>query len=169
MNRRTALADDPRAALFAAMDEVRVGMLGVLASGRHMQPMTHFPDRATSTVWFITSTETDLVRSVGVGARAHYCVTGLDHDFHACLAGMIEQSEDRAKLEGLWSPVVGAWFAGGIEDPTVCLLRLMPQEAALWASTDSGARFGLEVLRANLSADHRPDLGDHAVIRFDAA
>ncbi|WP_347311428.1 pyridoxamine 5'-phosphate oxidase family protein [Defluviimonas sp. SAOS-178_SWC] len=169
MNDRTAFSEDPKAALFAAMDEVRVGMLGTLASGRHMQPMTHFPDPETDAVWFITSTETDLVRSVGLGARAQYCVTGLHHDFHACLAGTIEQSGDRAKLEELWSPVVGAWFDGGIDDPTVSLLRLMPQEAALWTSTDSGVRFGLEVLRANLSADHKPDLGDHVVIRFDAA
>ncbi len=169
MNTRISIDDDPKAALFAAMDEVRVGMLGVLASGRHMQPMTHFPEPRTGTVWFITSTETDLVRSVGVGARAHYCVTGRDHNFHACLAGTIEQSNDRAKLEELWSPVVGAWFEGGIEDPSVCLLRLMLQEAALWSSTDSALRFGLEVVRANLSPEHKPDLGEHAVIRFDAA
>lgn len=89
-----------------------------------MQPMTHFPQHETGEVWSITSAGTDLVRSVGLGGRAEYCVTGKSHDLSASPTGTIKQSEDRKELEGLWFPAVAMWFDGGTDDPDVCLLRL---------------------------------------------
>lgn len=169
MSLRTELRKEPRQTLFDVLDEVRAGMLGVVGTDQHMQPMTHFPDADGAELWFVTSVNTDLVRAIGQGARAHYCVIGKDQDFHACLSGTIVQSQDRAKLESLWSPAVGAWFQGGIDDPAVCLLRMTLQDAALWASSDSIVAYGVEMLRANLSADHAPDLGDHVVVTFGAA
>lgn len=161
--------DDPRAALFAAMDDVHAGMLGVEGSGQHMAPMTHFHDPQTAEVWFITAADTDLVRAVGLGGRGRYCVVGKDQTFFACLTGALEQVEDKAKLHQLWSPVTSAWFKDGADDPRVVLLRLTLQDAAIWASTGNTLVFGFEIARANLSEDHTPDVGEHVVVRFDEA
>ena len=161
--------ENQRAKLFEHLDEVRAGMLGVEGSGQHMQPMTHFADPEEAVLWFLTGLDTDLVRSVGQGAQAHFCLVGKNQDFYACMSGPLEQVEDREKLTELWSPVASAWFPDGIDDPKVCLLRMTLQEAALWTATDSALVFGFEVLRANLSDDRQPDLGEHVVIRFDAA
>jgi len=165
----THIADDPHKALFEALDNVRAGMLGIKGSEAQMQPMTHFPDAETGALWFVTSAHTDLVRAVGLGARARYCLVGKDHDFHASLSGAIEQSQDRTRLEEIWSAPVAAWFEGGIEDPDICLLRFLPLEAALWQAEAGALRFGLEVVRANLVPEHRPDLGSHVILRFDTA
>lgn len=166
MSKRDELQNAPRKAVFDVMDDTRVGMLGVEGSGQHMQPMTHFPDRDTGEIWFITSIETDLVRAVGQGARAHYCVVSKDQDFYACLAGTLEQAHNSAKLDDLWSPMVAAWFEGGREDPKVSLLRLVLSDGALWATTESTVKLGIEIARANLSSGHKPDIGDHMEIRF---
>lgn len=167
MNTMEKLRADARSTLFEKLDENRVGMLGVVDSDQHMQPMTHYADPETAELWFITSTDTDLVRAVGMGARAHHCVMTSDGEFYACLSGTLEQSEDREKLDEIWSSVASAWFDEGREDPEVTLLRFAPQEAAVWASTDSSVVFGLEIVRANLDTDHKPDVGEHLIIRFD--
>ncbi|WP_284164759.1 pyridoxamine 5'-phosphate oxidase family protein [Frigidibacter sp. SD6-1] len=167
MNTMEKLRADARGTLFDKLEEQRVGMLGLVGSDQHMQPMTHYTDAASAEVWFITSSDTDLVRAVGLGVRAHHCVMTPDGEFYACLSGTLEQSEDSQKLDELWSPVVSAWFEEGRDDPKVTLLRFAPQEAAVWASTDSAMVFGLEVARANLQSDHKPDLGEHMIIRFD--
>ncbi|SPH23479.1 hypothetical protein DEA8626_02542 [Defluviimonas aquaemixtae] len=169
MGNRSELHENPRAKLFAHLGEVRAGMLGVEGSGQHMQPMTHFTDPDRAELWFLTGIETDLVRAVGQGARAHFCFVGKDQDFYACLSGLLEQVEDREKLTEIWSPLASAWFPKGIDDPEVCLLRMTLHEAALWTVTGSALVFGFNVLRANLSEDREPDLGDHVVIRFDVA
>ncbi len=168
MSIRKEIEHDPRHALIEKMDDVRVGMLGVEGSSQHMQPMTHFTDWDTNTLYFITSSDTDLVRAVGLGGRAHYCVVGKDQDFHACLAGTLEQVEDQAKLDELWSPVAGAWFEKGREDPKVTLLRLTLADASVWGSTESSLRFGFEIARANMDEDHLPDVGVHKTFRFAA-
>ena len=169
MSIRDKVRDDPRGALFEVMGDVTAGMLGVEGSGSHMQPMTHFPDADSGEIWFITSSDTDLVRSVGQGARAHYCVISKDHDLHACLSGTLTQSIDQAKLDELWSPVAGAWFHGGKDDPKVTLLRLSLLDGELWASTSSAMKFGFEIARANVVEDAEPDIGTHRVIRFGMA
>ena len=168
MNKLNDLETEARRALFDTMEEVRSGMLGVVGSDRHLQPMTHFPDRDLAEVWFITSKNTDLVRAVGQGARANYCLSSGEGIFFACLTGTIEQSADSAKLDELWSPVAAAWFEEGRDDPDVSLLKLTLLDAGVWASTDSAAVFGMEIARANLQSSHQPDVGRHTVVRFGA-
>lgn len=161
---------DARAALFHAMDQVTAGMLGVMNSAQHMQPMTHHPDADAGEIWFVTGRDTDLAREVQAkaGAMAHYCLVGKGQDFHACLKGRLEVVEDRAKLDEIWSRVTAAWFPEGKSDPNVCLLRLRLEDAEIWASTGSAAVFGLEILRANLSEDHQPNLGTREIVQFAA-
>ncbi|WP_323766143.1 pyridoxamine 5'-phosphate oxidase family protein [Marinovum sp.] len=158
---------DARTALFEVLDETRAGMLGVTNSDQHMQPMTHHADRDTAELWFITSAVTDLVKAVGQGASAHYCLTKGDGTFYACLSGRLETSDDRDKLDEVWSVVAAAWFDQGKADADVTLLRLALSDAAIWTATDSAMTFGLEIARANFNTEKKPDLGDHRVIRFD--
>ncbi len=167
MSLRQNLRDDPKATLFAAMGNTRTGMLGVEGSGQHLQPMTHYPDAEKGEIWFLSSRQTDLVRAIGQGARAHFVFTNEDHDLHACMAGAIVQLYDDAKIDEIWSPVAAAWFPEGRQDPDLIALRLTLQEASVWASTESSVRFGIEILRSNLSEEHQPDVGDHIIVEFN--
>ncbi len=166
MNMVDKVRADARAALFDVLDNQSVGMLGAARSEQALQPMTHSADRDTAELWFITSKQTDLVGAVGLGAPALYCVTAPGGDFFTCLTGTLEQSEDEAKLDEIWSTAAAAWFGEGREDHDIALLRLTVQEAAIWTATDSSFVFGLEIARASLSSEHKPDIGGHVVIRF---
>ncbi|WP_226783132.1 pyridoxamine 5'-phosphate oxidase family protein [Oceaniglobus trochenteri] len=160
---------DARKALFDTLNDVQAGMLGVEGSGQHMQPMTHHFDSDTATLWFITSLKTDLVRATGMGATAHFTVTGSDQRTWACMSGPLSQSEDASKLDEIWSVVAASWFDKGRDDPDICLLQMPLHEAALWTSTGNPLVFGLEVARANMSEDKKPDVGEHVVINFQNA
>jgi general stress protein 26 len=157
---------EPRKALFAMLADVHSGMLGLTASGAGLQPMTHFPDADAGVIWFISSIQSDLAQATGLGEDADYVVVGKDHDMHVSLRGKLYQLHDPAKLDALWNPVIAAWFEGGRDDPNIALLRFEPDTAELWASTASTLRFGFEILRANLDADHQPDFGVKTTVRF---
>lgn len=152
--------------LFEQLADVRAGMLGIEGDGQHMQPMTHHCDEETGTLWFITSKHTNLVKAIGQGGTAHYCVTGKDHDYHACLRGHIKQSQDRQKLKELWSFVAAAWFEGGIDDPDICLLEMTLREASVWVSKDNAFLFFYEIAKATLQDHNVPDLGEKFTIHF---
>jgi general stress protein 26 len=163
------LTADPRAALFDALDDVRAGMLGLRGGGDGCQPMTHFADAGAGLIWFISSTDTALVQSLGLGEDAEYVVISQGHDVHASLRGKLYHLHDDAKLDALWNPVIGAWFAGGRKDPRVALLRFEPEVADIWASSASSLKFGFEIVRANLDPGHQPDIGVKATVRFPLA
>jgi len=160
------LAQAPRAALFDMLGGVRAGMLGLSAAGDGSRPMTHFPDPLAGVIWFISSTETDLVQSLGMGEEAEYIVISEDHDIHSSLRGKLYQVHDDARLDALWSPIVGAWFEGGREDPRVALLRFDPEVATLWASSTSALKLGFEMIRGDVDPNYQPDLGVKATVRF---
>lgn len=160
---------NPEEQLFDHLGGLRAGMLGVEGAGQHMQPMSHFLDREGRALWFITSAETDLVRAVGQGATAKFTVTSEDQDYFACLMGTLTQSQDSAKLDELWSPAAAAWFEQGRDDPRVTLLHMPLREAAIWASTGSALKFGLQIAKAQVTGE-TPDVGEHVVLNFrDAA
>ncbi|PWE29482.1 pyridoxamine 5'-phosphate oxidase family protein [Pararhodobacter marinus] len=166
MNAYASIVAHPREALQDGLEKVRAGMLGVDGSSQHMQPMTHFPDWEANRIWFLTSKDTDLVRELKSGAPAKFCVTDQEHGFDACIKGHLTEDLDRAKLDEYWSPVAGAWFQGGKDDPKLTMLRFDLVDAALWGSTDSKVKFGFEILKANMDEDKTPDVGAHTILRF---
>lgn len=155
---------DPLDLFWGTADDTRFGMLGVEGSGQHMQPMTHFIDRDAKALWFMTSLKTDLVRAVGDGATAHFTIVNKGQDVQICAKGKIRRVEDAAKRDELWNPVAGAWFEDK-NDPSLVLLKLTLEDAALWASTDSSFVFGWEIAKAHVK-DEDPEAGTHKVIRF---
>lgn len=162
-------ATDPKGQLFDELDATLAGMLGLPGSGQHHQPMTHRLDREASALVFITSRDTDLSRAIGQGREADYVLVGRNHDLHASLRGDIRPDADPARLDEFWTKADAAWFEDGQRDPDVMLLRMDLADAAVWTSTGSTIRYGLEMLRARLSREHKPDLGEMAVVDFRRA
>lgn len=159
---------DPRGQLFDHLEEVRAGMLGVEGSHQHMQPMTHHIDREPATLWFITASDTDLVRALTPNSMAHFCVQSTSQDFYACLKGHLEVVEDEKKLDDIWSRIAAAWFEEGRDDDKVTLLRMSLKDASIWSSGANPVTFGLEVLKANMTKG-TADIGAHNVVNFASA
>jgi general stress protein 26 len=150
--------------LWDELDKVHAGMLGVEGSGQHMQPMAPQLDPEGRRIWFFSRDDSDLARAAGSGAKAHFCVIGEDHDYHACLSGALRQNRDQARIDAFWSPVVAAWFEGGKADPALTLLELELSDAAIWASSNP-IRFGWEIAKANVT-EGEPDVGVRTHVRF---
>lgn len=155
----TEAREAPARQLWEEINEIHAGMLGIEGSSMHMQPMAPHADPKTNTVWFFTKTDTDLVRAIKPGTRAHFCVVGKKHDYHACIAGVIEARKDTAKIDEYWSAVTAAWYEHGKDDPSLVLLALHVDDAEIWASTDSSLKFGWEIAKANMNDEKMPDVG----------
>lgn len=163
------IRSDPRKAVFDTLRDVRAGMLGLTAAGDGLQPMTHFSDADAGLIWFISSTETDLVQSLGMGEDADYVVISRDHDVHISLRGKLYQLHDDATLDRLWTPDVAAWFDGCRDDPRIALLRFEPEVSDIWASRTDEAAAGMEAPRASPDASQQPDGRVKATARFPTA
>lgn len=142
------------------VSSVNSGMLDA-TDGMRSVPMSHYPDQAAKVLWFITAQGTDLVESVTDGPRdATYIVSDAAKGIYADLHGTLELSQDKAKLEELWSTVADAWFEGGKDDPDIRLLRLNIDAGEVWITPTSGITFMLGIARAQLMGTS-PDMGNH--------
>lgn len=149
---------DPKKQLWDEIDQVHAVMLGVPETGQHMQPMAPMASREENRIWFFTKKDNDLVKAALAG-KAHMCLVSDDQDYHACISGTLSENRSQQHIERFWSPVVGAWFEGK-DDPDLTMLELIPDHAAIWASSDSSIKFGWEIAKANMS-DSEPDVGVH--------
>lgn len=162
----TSMTDaDARERLFDELERCRAGMLGIQCENARFRPMSHFTDRSKAVLHFLTSRKSDVAAEIGLGDQAFFCLMDEPNGFYASLAGSIRQSEDKAKVDELWSPTTAAWFSGR-DDPDLVLLEFTLREAEIWTSTDSSVQFGFEIARANLSTEARPDVGSRRAIRF---
>lgn len=158
--------EDPKNQLWDQIDGVHAGMLGLEGLHMHMKPMAPFVDRTTNTIWFYTRSDAEMVQQLKPGARAHFCVVGKNHDYHACVSGVISERKDSAKIDEYWNAVVEAWYHGGKKDPNLTMLALHVDDGEIWASTGNTIAFGWEIAKANLNEDKEPDVGVHRRLAF---
>lgn len=148
--------------LFDRLGDVTAGML-MTGPDSHI-PMSPYADADARVLWFITF-EGSAAHQAAIEKRdSHFLVADKDAKLYADISGQLQAVTDPATLDDLWSRVAGAWFDEGRDDPSVRLLRFVPDTAEVWL-TEGGAKFLYEITRANLT-DHTPDVGEHAVITF---
>ncbi|MEY1556374.1 pyridoxamine 5'-phosphate oxidase family protein [Yoonia sp. R2331] len=170
MARQTETKDDAIDQLWRQLEQSRIVMLSVPDSGQHPQPMSHFAHRKDGAIWFITSADTDLAMAVGAGADGMLTLATSSEDYQASLKGRLSFETDPDKLDEIWTPLAGAWFENGRQDPKIRLLKFVPSEAAVWASETNAILLGLKLLRANMTeGGAAPDVGVHHVFRFQDA
>jgi general stress protein 26 len=158
--------EHPARQLWDQVNDIHAGMLGVDGVDMHMQPMAPHADPKTNTIWFYTKSDAQIVRAIRPGTRAHFCVVGKEHDYHACLAGKIEVRQDPSKIEEYWNSVVAAWYEDGKKDPNLTMLALHVDDAEIWVSTGSKLKFGWEIAKANLDDEKMPDVGVRQHLHF---
>jgi general stress protein 26 len=156
--------EHPEEQLWRELKHVNAGMIGIQGSHSHMQPMAHMCDQDGAKLWFFTGRSGDFFKEAGSGSRAHFCLVGKKHDYHACLSGELRESRDRSKIDEFWNDMAAAWWKGK-DDPDLALLEFDLEDAAIWASTRNPIKFAWEIQRAK-SSDHGPDIGARAHVDF---
>ena len=127
------------AKFWKALKSDRTAMLGLTGVDEaHSQPMTaQLNEKEGDSIWFFTSTEADLVRTMGQQHRAQLQFVSKGHELFATLDGNLVIDNDRETIEHLWNPFVAAWFEGGKDDPKLQLIRFDPEDGQVWLNEHS--------------------------------
>lgn len=132
-------------------------MLGVEGAPHNKtQPMTAQIEEGSSYLWFFTTKDNGLVEAMRHNDRAIATFASKRHDLFATIDGRLEQDDDRATINRLWSPFAAAWYEKGKDDPSLQLIRLDPTSAQIWLNENS-AFAGIKAL---LGRDPKVDYQD---------
>jgi general stress protein 26 len=113
---------------------VMLGLAGVEEG--HTRPMTAQVEDDRNPIWFFCSTDSSLVRALGLADRAVCTFASKNHDLFASVHGFLHVDLDRAVIDRLWNPFIAAWYDGK-DDPKLVLLRFDTETAEVWLDASS--------------------------------
>jgi general stress protein 26 len=88
-------------------------------------------------LWFFTADNTHKVDEIAKDDRVNVAYSKPDDNVYLSISGRAQIVKDRKKIEELWSPILKAWFPGGLDDPTLCLLKIPVEQAEYWDAPSS--------------------------------
>lgn len=104
----------------------------------HAWPMT---TRETSfgakEIWFIGDKKSDVYKDIQDNEKVGLTYSSQDAKNYVSVSANAELSDDKAKLEELWTPMDNAFFEHGIEDENVQLIKVVPHGVECWVSGSS--------------------------------
>ena len=134
--------EDKRSEAIGKLKELLEGidfcMLTTLDGGHlRSRPMSTQQVEFDGDLWFFTSDATHKVEEINKDGRVNVAYSQPDENRYVSVSGNAEVVKDRAKIEELWNPIHRAWFPEGLDDPTLCLLKIKIEQAEYWDVSSS--------------------------------
>ncbi|HEV2554047.1 MAG TPA: pyridoxamine 5'-phosphate oxidase family protein [Bosea sp. (in: a-proteobacteria)] len=155
---------DLQEAVWAALERLSVCMVTTAAENViRTRPMSGHVDRDNHRILFIIHRHAGIVTEAGQSAGVSIALSEEHRNFHAAIRCSAVEIEDRELLASIWTPMTGAWFPRGPEDPDATLLALAPISADIWNGPSSGVLVAFKLATARLLG-RQPDLGVNTTI-----
>lgn len=119
--------------------KTRIGMLTTFdGDGRlHSRPMATVDIDADGNVWFLTDKTSHKAEEIADEPRVCVGYADIDNQNYISIGGVAELLDDREKLQALWNPAYHAYFPRGLDDPDLCLLKVISTHVEYWDSPSS--------------------------------
>ena len=148
------------------LEDIDFAMLTTISGGRlRSRPMSTQKFDFDGDLWFFTSDQTHKVEEIEADSRVNVAYSDPDDNTYVSVFGRAEMVKDRAKIEELWNPILIAWFPDGLDDPTLCLLKVKVEEAEYWDSSNSKIVQLVGFIKA-LATGQEADGGDYGRINL---
>jgi general stress protein 26 len=146
------------ARLWKELTPMAFAFVGLTGNDNRDVPMTlHREPDDGQRAWIFTTTNG--VLASGGSASARY--VSKHQNFFARIDGKLLCETDDATINRLWSPRIEAWYSGGRQDPSLCVMRFEISGAELWSGELSPWSF----IKMMVGADVHADLDDqHATV-----
>jgi len=102
----------------------------------HSRPMlTACSEFKDNELWFFSKEESMKMDDVESMNQVNLCYCRPCSSTFISLSGTAKVVHDKEKARSLWSPMMSAYFKGGVEDPQLALLRVKVARAEMWDVT----------------------------------
>ncbi len=113
----------------------------------HGRPMSIAAFEDDGACWFFTGIDSPKVSEAKADPEAY--VVCQDASRQVVMRGNVGITRDRQRMEKYYSKAVDVWFPEGLDDPKLCLMRFVPQEAEYWdLSGTKKLRYFVEAAKA---------------------
>jgi general stress protein 26 len=157
------ITPDQNDKLWALIKGMRTGMLVTQGEFLHARPMGLLQKDFQGILWFFTDKNSPKAEEIKNNPEVCIAFGDSSADDFVSLTGYASFSDNRAKIDELWSPVAGVYFKGK-DDPDLILLQIDVQRAEYWDSKSNKMVQIFEMIKAGLTGK-QADLGENR--KFD--
>ena len=159
----TSYTSEQIATIADKIKSVKFGMFTTSDDTRTLtsRPLTQQQIDEQGQMWFFVSDEAAYTRDLLNNPQVNVSFADTGDSLYVSVCGHAELLKDRAKAEELWSPLVKAWFPGGLDDPKLSLIKVTIQSAEYWDSSASKMMQFYEMAKAAITGEPPKDLGEH--------
>lgn len=158
--------EETTAKLWSLIKDIRVAMMTTWTGEEmHARPMHGHQETFTGKLYFFTRRHSGKSAEIGRFDKLNLAYADPDRNSFVSVAGRGRLVDDPELMRRYWSPMVGAWFPKGLDDPELALIEVDAISAQYWDATTSSMRYLFEIAKANLSGDE-PDLGETEKLRL---
>lgn len=114
-----------------------------------------------SVLYFFISQKSEMATRLRSDSNVNvsYADTGADN--YVSIAGTAQFSDDAAKKEALFTPLVKAWFSGGATDPDLALLEVRITHAEYWNAKDSKLTQLFKMAKSAVTGEPPKNMSEH--------
>lgn len=98
----------------------------------HSRPMTTQENEFDGTLWFFVSKDSALKDDLDFNSEINLAYANPSGHDYVSICGSASFVDDEAKKKELWKPAYKAWFAEGLNDPKLGLLKIDAHHAQYW-------------------------------------
>jgi general stress protein 26 len=159
--------------LYDLIKDIKYAMLTTVAADGTLgsRPMTtqKLPEGRAfdGTLWFFTGKGNTLVKEIANDASVNLSYADPGDTKFVSVSGTASISTDRELMKEMWSDLYKAWFPKGLDDPDICLLRVVAERVEYWEPPLGKMIQFLGMLKAAATGE-RVAPGGHHEIEFDA-
>ncbi|MFS2004034.1 pyridoxamine 5'-phosphate oxidase family protein [Duganella sp. CT11-25] len=150
----------------AKIKDVRFGMF-TTTDDEHIltsRPLTSQQIDTEGNMWFFTSDDAPFTHDLQRHPEVNVSFSNPEHDLYLSVTGRAYLLRDRAKARELWSPLVRAWFPGGLDDPHLAMIRLKIESAEYWDAGASKMKQLFHFAKAAVTGRAQMPMGAHVTI-----
>ena len=121
----------------------------------HSRPMATLEADFDGVVWFFSHASSGKVDEIRTDAEVNLAYASPEDHRYVSLSGRASIVRDPEKMRELWSPAGRMWFAQGLDDPDLVLLRVDVRTAQYWDMLVGGmvVLSDLEAARIEMAAE----------------
>ncbi len=133
------LVKDVNVCMFTTMDD---------QNNLYSRPMSTVNIDDEGNAWFFTNEFSETIQEVSKDNNVHLIYAHPAKNVYVTVKGSCTVILNRKKIDELWTPLLKAWFPKGKEDPKLCLVKVVTEEASYWNSNSGSMGVYFKMLKA---------------------
>lgn len=144
------------------ISKTRVGLLGTHHTNAtiNFRPMSHVDIDDAGRIWFFTSTNSLKAGELKHNSSIVLTYSNESDNSYLSINGTASLDKNREKMKELFNPYIKAWFPQGLNDPTLSLLIVQPDEVEYWFANENKMITSIKMLWAAMTKSS-PPVGIH--------